>query len=190
MLHQHSIRAEYISAWTSFPALAARPVVAITFALCFAFAHCAYARSPSAEPIQTVIAVNLDAGTGNITVGSTVMKVSSGGGVSWTVDPPVTRLVNGDGQFLFSQPYLPNYGSHADVIAFDPASPNRILIGTEAVGIIASLDGGRPWGTVPGSSQIPNITWLFVDDVQKTVLVSSYARGLWKLTGMQNGAPL
>jgi hypothetical protein len=74
MLHQHSIRAEYISAWTSFPAPAARPVVAITFALCFAFAHCAYAQSQSAEPIQAVIAVNLDAGTGNITVGSTVME--------------------------------------------------------------------------------------------------------------------
>jgi hypothetical protein len=118
------------------------------------------------------------------------MKVSIDGGASWTLDAAATRLINGDGQFLFSQPYFPNYDSQAHVIAFDPASPNRILIGTEAVGIIASLDGGRPWGTVPGSSQIPNITWLFVDDVQKTVLVSSYARGLWKLTGMQNGAPL
>jgi hypothetical protein len=189
MLHQHSIRAEYISAWTSFPERAARPVLAITSALCLAFAHCAYARSQSAEPIQTVIAVNLDGGTGNITVGSTVMKVSSGGGASWTVNPAVTSLVNGDGQFLISQPYFPNYGSQAHVIAFDPAIPKRILIGTEAVGIIASLDGGRTWGTVPGSSQIPKITSLFFDDVQKTVLVSSYARGLWNLTGIQNGPP-
>ena len=66
-------------------------------------------------------------------------------------------------------------------IAFDPHDPQRILVGTEAAGIIASLDGGITWGRVPGSEAIPAISSFFFDEVQNQVWVSSYGRGLWKV---------
>jgi hypothetical protein len=111
-------------------------------------------------------------------VGSNQMKVSTDGGASWTVDSALTTLVTGNGEFLFS---VPNVGVQAHAIFFDPANSNRILVGTEANGIIASLDGGQTWSPMFQSNQVPAITSFFFDEVQNNVLVSSYGRGLWKL---------
>lgn len=112
-----------------------------------------------------------DAGTGQ-------MKVSTDGGASWQVDSALTNLVTGGGQFMFSG------GSFGTVhaIAFDPNNGNHILVGTEQGGILASLNGGQTWVKLPGSEQIPAITSFFFDEVQNTILVSSYGRGLWKLS--------
>jgi hypothetical protein len=112
-------------------------------------------------------------------LGTNQMKTSTDGGASWTVDSVLTTLVTGDGQFLF---FEPNFGLQAHAIAFDPANSNRIVVGTEANGIIASLDGGQTWGPMFQSNQVPAITSFFFDEVQNTVLVSSYGRGLWKLS--------
>jgi len=73
MTHQYPIQPDSIARSTGFPARTGNPVVAITFALWFVFAHCAYAQSQSTtQPVQRVIPVNIDATTGNITVGTTV----------------------------------------------------------------------------------------------------------------------
>jgi hypothetical protein len=112
-------------------------------------------------------------------LGSNQMKVSIDGGATWAVDSVLTTLVTGNGQFLF---FEPNFGLQAHAIAFDPANSNRILVGTEANGIIASLDGGQTWGPMFQSNQVPGITSFFFDEVQNTILVSSYGRGLWKLS--------
>jgi len=112
-------------------------------------------------------------------LGSNQMKVSTDGGASWAVDSVLTILVTGNGQFLF---FEPNFGLQAHAIAFDPSNTNRILVGTEANGVIASLDGGQTWGKMFQSDQVPGITSFFFDEVQNTVLVSSYGRGLWKLS--------
>jgi hypothetical protein len=142
-------------------------------------------RSPlvfAVDPNNSQHLIAADAGTNE-------MKVSIDGGASWTVDTALTKLVTGDGEFLFSQPYFPNYSSQAHVIAFDPLDGNRILVGTEAAGIIFSLDSGQTWDTVPGSNHIPNITSFFFGDaggstgtIPRPVLVSSYGRGLWRLS--------
>jgi hypothetical protein len=124
------------------------------------------------------------------------MKVIHSGELSWQPDAQLTNLVTGGGEFLFSEQtpeYGPIHGSQAHVIAFDPFNGNRILVGTEAAGIIFSLDGGQTWDTVPGSRQIPNITSFYfeynvfglfnavVPLLPRRVLVSSYGRGLWEL---------
>jgi hypothetical protein len=96
-------------------------------------------------------------------------------------------LVTGNGQFLFS---VPNVGVQAHAIFFDPTNSNRILVGTEANGVIASLDGGLTWGSMFQSNQVPAITSFFFDEVQNNVLVSSYGRGLWKLAFVSHATAL
>lgn len=110
--------------------------------------------------------------------GTNQMKVSTDGGASWQVDSALTNLVTNGGQLMFTGG---QFGTvHA--IAFDPNNGNHILVGTEAGGIIASLNGGQTWVKLPGSEQIPAITSFFFDEVQNTILVSSYGRGLWKVS--------
>jgi hypothetical protein len=132
--------------------------------------------------------------------GSNKMMFSIDGGDSWQVDAALTNLVTGNDQFLFSQPHFPYYyGLQVHVIEFDPFDDNRILVGTEAAGIIFSLDGGQTWDTVPGSGQVSNITSFFFRDVLASVLipqpllVSSYGRGLWEVslpTGVGHLSPI
>lgn len=107
-----------------------------------------------------------------------VMKVSTNGGASWTVDQRLTDLVTAHGTLAFA---LDLNGAQVHSIAFDPTNPRRIFVGTEAAGIIASDDSGQTWNVLPGSKAIPIITSFFVDEGHNTVLVSSYGRGLWKL---------
>lgn len=124
--------------------------------------------------------------------GTNEMKVSHDGGITWKVDPVLTSLITGNGEFLFSQEYFPTFVSQAHVIAFDPNNPQRILIGTEAAGIIFSLDGGRTWDTVSGSRKVPNISSFFFENYLiggGRVLVSSYGRGLWQLDLPSNSSP-
>ena len=111
-------------------------------------------------------------------VGTNQMKVSIDGGASWNPDPTLTTLVTGIGQFRFNEP---NFGIQAHAIAFDPANGNRILVGTEAAGIIASLDGGATWTTLFQSDQVGAITSFVFDEARNDVFVSSYGRGFWKL---------
>lgn len=110
------------------------------------------------------------------------MMVSTDGGATWNLDSLLTNLVTGVGQFPFDLPTtLPGIRTQAHTIAFDPSNGNRILIGTEQAGVIASLDGGTTWSVLPGSQMIPAVTSFFFDEVQNDVIASSYGRGLWKL---------
>ena len=123
------------------------------------------------DPNNALHLIAADAGTNQ-------MKVSTDGGASWTPDTTLTALVTGLGQFRFNEPH---FGIQAHTIAFDPANGNRILVGTEAAGVIASLDGGATWTTLFQSGQVGAITSFIFDEVQNDVLVSSYGRGLWKV---------
>jgi hypothetical protein len=119
--------------------------------------------------------------------GANQMMVSTNGGASWAPDPTLTTLVTGLGQFSFDLPNINNInlnilGSEAHTIAFDPANGNRILVGTEAAGIIASLDGGATWTTLFQSGQVGAITSFAFDEVRSDVFASSYGRGLWKVS--------
>jgi uncharacterized repeat protein (TIGR01451 family) len=110
-------------------------------------------------------------------VGTSQMKVSNDGGATWQVDLELTAAVTGNGQWKFQF----RGETQAHVIQFDPANGNRILVGTEDNGIIASLNGGADWFKVQTSEKIPAITTFFFDEVQDDIYVSSFGRGLWKL---------
>jgi hypothetical protein len=102
------------------------------------------------------------------------MEFSVDGGTTWTPDQQLTGLVTGAGQFQFAPRN----------IAFDPNPAHhssRIMVGTEAAGIISSEDDGLSWAKVPGSQKVTAVTSFFFDDVQNTVVVSSWGRGLWML---------
>ncbi|MDP3150033.1 MAG: hypothetical protein Q8N83_13000 [Ignavibacteria bacterium] len=108
-----------------------------------------------------------------------VVKCSRDGGRSWYTDDNLTREVTRNNKLLLygNHPYL----MQVTEIAFDPYNPSRILVGTRDAGIIMSEDGGNSWSTIPYSENITYITGFFFKR-DNTVIVSSYGRGLWKLT--------
>lgn len=116
------------------------------------------------------------------------MKASTSSGTSWTVDNGLTGRVTGFGRYSFNIDNI--VGSQAHAIAFDPANGNRILVGTEAAGVIASIDGGATWQTMLGSKSVSAVTSFFFDEVNNDILVSSYGRGLWKLDMTRRAATL
>lgn len=108
-----------------------------------------------------------------------VIKCSRDGGESWYTDFNLTKEVTQRNKLLLygGHPYL----MQVTEIAFDPYNPSRILVGTRDAGIIISEDSGNSWSTIPYSENITYITGFFFKR-DNTVMVSSYGRGLWKLT--------
>jgi hypothetical protein len=127
-------------------------------------------------------------------IGRQAMMVSHDGGATWRPDMRLTDLVTSGGTLLFNvaqnqQPNRPGVGSQVHAIGFDPDDANHILVGTEAAGIIESTDGGSTWTTIPSSDFfITGITSFFFER-NHTVLVSTYGRGLWELTGIGKWPP-
>jgi hypothetical protein len=70
--------------------------------------------------------------------------------------------------------------AQASIIAFDPDTAGRIVVGTEAAGVIVSEDGGASWATVPGSAVIPVVSSIFFNRTGGMV-IASYGRGFWRL---------
>ncbi|HZQ64885.1 MAG TPA: hypothetical protein VFA66_06640 [Gaiellaceae bacterium] len=122
-------------------------------------------------------------------LGGGAMVETFDGGQSWNQLAQLTNRITDNGTFRFSTPsggyrVAPRgLGSQVHVIAFDPTDTNRILVGTEAAGIVETLDGGANWATIDGSQQIPAVSGFFFDDVTagRQIVVSSTGRGLWKL---------
>jgi photosystem II stability/assembly factor-like uncharacterized protein len=106
------------------------------------------------------------------------MRFSTDGGASWHTDPALTKLVTDNGKLSFDNPFV---NSQAHVIAFDPADAKRILVGTEASGVLASRNRGATWFRVPQSRRVPAISDFFFDELGGIVVISTYGRGLWKL---------
>lgn len=108
-----------------------------------------------------------------------VVKCTRDGGRSWYTDFNLTREVTQGDNLLLSGGHP--YYMQVTEIAFDPYNPSRILVGTRDAGIIISEDSGNSWSTIPYSENITYITGFFFKR-DNTVMVSSYGRGLWKLT--------
>lgn len=113
-------------------------------------------------------------------VQASAMKESTDGGATWQTDAQLTSLVTDNNRFAFRDA-SGRLGTQATAIYFDPTNSKRIFVGTEANGIIVSLDGGQSWSKMPGSESVVAVTSFFVDEVQNRILVSSYGRGLWTL---------
>ena len=67
------------------------------------------------------------------------------------------------------------------IIAFDPDDDDHIVIGTDAAGSIESADGGASWDTIIGSNRVTAISALYFNP-DRSVVVATYGRGLWKIT--------
>jgi hypothetical protein len=121
---------------------------------------------------------------------------SRNGGQSWSINDPLTDAVTSNGLFFG------RYGtktkkrqSQTTTVGFAtfnyrPGLQTLPLIGTEANGIITSLDNGTTWGRIPGSRKIPAVTDFFADDRRDDIYVSSYGRGLWKIDRIDKLAPI
>jgi hypothetical protein len=107
-----------------------------------------------------------------------VMKVSRDGR-SWQRDDLLTSLVTNGQEFLFS---AFGFGTQASAIAFHTSRPGEILVGTDGHGIIATSNYGDSWHVVPGSEAIPLVTSFAFDENAGAVVVSSFGRGLWRLS--------
>jgi len=146
-----------------------------TFTLSGAFVY----QNPvlAADPFDADHVVAVDATAHDV-------KVSFDGGGNWDTDSELTRLVTNGGEFLFDLG-TPDF-TQAQTIAFDPSIAKRILVGTEAAGVVASSDGGLTWARVPGSSPATSVSSFHFDvepagDTTDRVVLSSYGRGLWGL---------
>lgn len=113
-------------------------------------------------------------------VAGNMMRQSQDGGATWTADPALTNLVTDNGRLAFGNIFF--VGSQARAIAFSPADSDIILVGTESAGIIASFDNGQSWAKLIGSEKVTAVTSFFFDEVHSDVFVSSYGRGLWKIS--------
>jgi hypothetical protein len=106
------------------------------------------------------------------------VRVSTDAGNSWQQDAALTSLVTGGGI-----PIIDSTGnSQVHVIAFDPGNSSHILVGTDQAGMFASANGGATWSVLPNTARATAITGIYFDDRTNAVYVSTYGRGLWKLT--------
>jgi uncharacterized repeat protein (TIGR01451 family) len=104
--------------------------------------------------------------------GTSQMKFSTDGGLSWQVDSELTNLVTGNGEFTF-RPWN---------VGIDPEDGNRILVGTELAGVIASVNGGENWFTLAGSENEMHIAnSFFFDNDHDLIYASTWGRGLWTI---------
>jgi hypothetical protein len=108
------------------------------------------------------------------------MKYSNNGGNTWSVDAELTDLVTNQGEFGWN----PFGGAHVQptVISYDPADPQRILVGTMHAGVVMTIDGGANWFTV--NDTLNRVSWVnsfFFDEDHDIIYASTYGRGLWAI---------
>lgn len=120
------------------------------------------------------------------------VKETWDGGAHWRPNTALTNLVTSNGQFLFDA--LPDGDtgranwSELQSISFDPKVRDRIFIGTDTAGILATSDGGENWTLVPDTKGVVTSPVDFFNDPEDLLatvdrqIVASYGRGLWRLT--------
>ncbi|MGH9721378.1 MAG: hypothetical protein ACRD8O_14300, partial [Bryobacteraceae bacterium] len=112
--------------------------------------------------------------------GSQTVKVRSrgpDGRLLWRDDAAFTRAVTNGGIFRFIDH---NNNSQLHAIAFDRFSVNRIVAGTEASGLILSLDNGATWDRVEDTQRVTAVSSIFVNSPE-SALVATFGRGIWRL---------
>lgn len=110
-------------------------------------------------------------------IGEKMMR-SLDGGDTWTEIPGLTTLVTDGGRFNFRNGFFP----FASAVSVFRGDPNMIGVGTHQNGLILSADRGATWFKVPNSERATFITWIEWKTATEA-FVSTYGRGLWRLTG-------
>lgn len=122
-------------------------------------------------------------------VGSNAMMRSTDGGENWTRLDELTGLMTKDGALAFTLDLGELPFSLGTAVSFSPQDPNIVMVGAFEGGLYFSHDRGLTWRLVPGSERVPRVTaieW----QTQTTAFVSSYGRGLWRLSiGLRFASP-
>lgn len=126
------------------------------------------------------------------------MRQSTDGGLTWsgaaTADlamDELTRLATAGGRHHFSTTNFSGSAySQVSALQFNPGNSQVILVGTEQVGVISSMDGGATWAHVCESEQIPRVTSFFFDNNANQVYASSYGRGVWTVDPTEQQRPV
>jgi photosystem II stability/assembly factor-like uncharacterized protein len=106
------------------------------------------------------------------------VKVSHDAGQNWYAENGLTNIITGNGAFKMS-----DWGGVSLVtsIAFNPDDTKQVAIGTRENGIFFTWNAGQTWYQLKNTTHITYITSItFYFD--KTLLVSTYGRGLWRVT--------
>jgi hypothetical protein len=107
---------------------------------------------------------------------SETIKRSVNGGDDWQDLDPLTRLVTDDGRLRF---YTPDNNTQATVIAFDPDSPDRVVIGTLEAGLLYSTNAGESWRPIFESKKVTHVTAIGFDG-HGVAYIGTSGRGLWQ----------
>jgi outer membrane protein assembly factor BamB/photosystem II stability/assembly factor-like uncharacterized protein len=128
------------------------------------------------------LAIGVDPNNPNLLIAATTsgMEVTTNGGANWSTDANLMSAVTQNGNFSFEPGN--DYGCQVHVISFDPANSQRIYIGTDQAGIIWTDDGGQHWSQLQGSEKFGPITAVAWDELRDVTYVSTYGRGIFKLT--------
>jgi hypothetical protein len=100
------------------------------------------------------------------------IKVSTDGGVSWSIDQLATARVTNFGQHRFEP----------TAMAIDPTNGATMLIGTARSGVIASNNGGLSWVLIVGTlNNAPFVTSFYFDYYGQRIWFTTFGRGLWRI---------
>ena len=117
-------------------------------------------------------------------VNERMMESRNGGGI-WRVMTDLTDQVTDHGRLLFNTdlggPAAGKVFPIVTAVSFFPRFSQLVLVGTSEGGIFGSNDNGGTWYPIAGSEKATYITGFFWESAN-TVYVSTYGRGLWKLT--------
>ena len=110
--------------------------------------------------------------------------ITRDGGASWEAVDSIKRALTWEDTRVVNYKLGRILHPQVSAIAFHPSSLDIIFVGTEASGVLVSLDGGRTWGRIPGSEKITVVSGFFFDRDGR-IFVSSWGRGLWVIEGIE-----
>lgn len=122
---------------------------------------------------------------------------SEDGGLTWSNDPVLDRLMTGGGVFKYQNQRGPTdftgFGGYPQpsLVAFDPEDPRRLVAGGRDSGVFLTTNGGRSWKLLTNPfkasrSRTPHLPrpWFANFDHDPTGKVNIYigtqGRGVWK----------
>lgn len=135
----------------------------------------------------------------NLAAGGPKMVFSNDGGLTWTTDAQLDKMMTGNGFFKYQTASGPTsyFGFKGYVqptlVAFDPGDSNVIVAGGRDSGVFLSTNAGKTWGlltdpynsNVSGVPHLPRPWFAYFDHEPATptkVYIGTQGRGVWRLT--------